>query len=136
MGITRHVPAARWLHLQSKRHQHSSPHTESDSKAHQLFRSDPAHAVEARQATKVNEENDMIPGIDRQASTGVLYVSERATANGWVQGEESEWAGLGQGAPETGLLPDGRERIKSLNVEELGGDNLFEVGYIISYHPQ
>lgn len=68
----------------------------------------------------------MIPGIERQASTGVLYVSERAAANGWIQGEESEWAGLGQGAPETGPLPGGRDRIESINVAELGGDNLFE----------
>ena len=65
MVATRHVPAPRFAHLQSKRH-HQKSHSEVDSKAHQLYRSDPAHAVESRQAVKLDVDDDMIPGIERQ----------------------------------------------------------------------
>ncbi len=47
--------------------------------------------------------------------TGVIYVMERAAAAGFTSGDPS-WANLGQGAPETGPLPDSPPRLDSIPV--------------------
>ena len=49
--------------------------------------------------------------------TGVLYVMEEAGKRGFRPGSP-DWANLGQGAPETGPLPDGPERIRTVAFED------------------
>lgn len=47
--------------------------------------------------------------------TGVIYVTSEAQAKGFYYGNP-EWANLGQGAPETGMIPDAPERLASINL--------------------
>lgn len=61
-----------------------------------------------------NEET--IPGIEHPGSTGVIYCSDRAMANGFTYASSHEWANLGQGAPEVGDIPDAAPRPTSIQV--------------------
>ena len=56
-----------------------------------------------------------IPGFREVPRTGVIYVMHRATQCGFTY-EHPEWANLGQGAPETGSLPDAPPRIEQLTI--------------------
>lgn len=51
-----------------------------------------------------------IPGFRRVPRTGVIYVMHRARQFGFDY-ENSEWANLGQGSPETGDLDDAPDRV-------------------------
>ncbi|GAA6008137.1 hypothetical protein JCM11491_001898 [Sporobolomyces phaffii] len=86
---------------------------ESSSEAHQLFRSRPGHSHHSK-----GKEPHVVPGVVHPGSTGVLYVTERATANGF-SAASSEWANFGQGAPETGPIPGIAPRPTTINLEEL-----------------
>lgn len=55
-----------------------------------------------------------MPGIEHPGSTGVIYCSDRAMANGFNYASSHEWANLGQGAPEVGNIPDGPARPDTL----------------------
>jgi aspartate/methionine/tyrosine aminotransferase len=48
--------------------------------------------------------------------TGVIYVTTEAMARGFRRGDPA-WANLGQGQPETGLLPDGPQRLTQLELD-------------------
>lgn len=48
--------------------------------------------------------------------TGVIFVMSEATKRGFTYGDP-EWANLGQGAPETGQLPDSPQRIERVTVD-------------------
>lgn len=47
--------------------------------------------------------------------TGVIYVMEKAAAAGFTAGDP-DWINLGQGAPETGVLPDSPQRLESIPI--------------------
>ncbi|EDR14348.1 arylformamidase, partial [Laccaria bicolor S238N-H82] len=49
-------------------------------------------------------------------STGVIYCSDRAIANGFNYACSHEWANLGQGAPEVGPIPDAPPRPESIPI--------------------
>lgn len=49
--------------------------------------------------------------------TGVIYVMTRAYKHGFSHGDP-DWANLGQGAPETGKLPDSTNRIDQISLTE------------------
>ncbi|KZT26633.1 PLP-dependent transferase [Neolentinus lepideus HHB14362 ss-1] len=83
---------------------------EKDSEAHKLLREAGGHQVKGTLPQTVNPEEETIPGIVHPGSTGVIYCSDRAMANGFSYSSSHEWANLGQGAPETGPLPNGPER--------------------------
>jgi hypothetical protein len=53
----------------------------------------------------VNPDEETVPGVEHPGSTGVIYCSDRAMANGFNYTNAHEWANLGQGAPEVGPLP-------------------------------
>ncbi len=55
----------------------------------------------------------LLPGFRPVPRTGVIYVMTEAAKLGFNE-QRSEWSNLGQGAPETGPLPDSPERIDSL----------------------
>lgn len=57
-----------------------------------------------------------IPGFREVPRTGVIYVMHRATELGFTY-DSSEWANLGQGAPETGPLPGAPPRINSVTID-------------------
>lgn len=58
------------------------------------------------------------PGFRFVPRTGVIYVMNRARELGFSY-ENPEWANLGQGAPETGPLPDAPERITQVQLDDL-----------------
>ncbi|GAA5893954.1 pyridoxal phosphate-dependent aminotransferase [Sporobolomyces salmoneus] len=89
---------------------------ESSSEAHQLFRSRAGHRHHSQ-----GKEPHVVPGVVPPGSTGVLYVTERATSNGF-KASSQEWANFGQGAPETGALEGAAPRLKLINLEELSAE--------------
>lgn len=66
----------------------------------------------------VNPDEETVPGIEHPGSTGVIYCSDRAIANGFSYASSHEWANMGQGAPEVGPIPDAPERPTSIPVPE------------------
>jgi len=82
---------------------------EKESEAHQIFRRAVGHQPKGLpQITNPDEET--VPGIEHPGSTGVIYCSDRAMANGFSYSSSHEWANLGQGAPEVGPIPEAPER--------------------------
>ena len=59
-----------------------------------------------------------MPGILHPGSTGVIYCSDRAMANGFSYADSHQWSNLGQGAPEVGPIPDAPERPTSIPMPE------------------
>lgn len=57
-----------------------------------------------------------MPGIQHPGSTGVIYCSERAMANGFNYASSHEWSNLGQGAPEAGPIPGAPPRPTTIEV--------------------
>jgi hypothetical protein len=58
----------------------------------------------------VIQDEETVPGIQHPGSTGVIYCSDRAQANGFNYASSHEWSNLGQGAPEVGPIPDASSR--------------------------
>jgi hypothetical protein len=57
-----------------------------------------------------------VPGIQHPGSTGVIYCSDRAMANGFSMASADEWANFGQGAPEVGPIPGCPPRPESVSI--------------------
>lgn len=100
-----HAVHPRFEHLVSPKHNVTN---ENQSQAHQMFRQIAGN-------TKATEHT--VTGFTNPSSTGVLYASDRATANGWTFGDKA-WANLGQGAPETSKIPGGSERLRSIVIDD------------------
>ncbi|THG98275.1 hypothetical protein EW145_g7453 [Phellinidium pouzarii] len=81
---------------------------EKESEAHQIFRSSAGHKPKGVLPQTINPDEETVPGIEHPGSTGVIYCSDRAIANGFSYAHE--WANLGQGAPEVGDIPDAPAR--------------------------
>ena len=64
----------------------------------------------------MNPDEETVPGIEHPGSTGVIYCSDRAIANGFSYSTSGEWANLGQGAPEVGDIPGAAPRPTSINI--------------------
>lgn len=64
------------------------------------------------------QDEETVPGIEHPGSTGVIYCSDRAIANGFSYTCSHEWANLGQGAPEVGPLPDAPSRPTTVTMPE------------------
>ena len=60
-------------------------------------------------------EQSTIPGFRFVPRTGVIYVMHEAARHGFTYGSK-DWANLGQGSPETGVIPDAPARIESLTI--------------------
>ncbi|MBC7662019.1 MAG: pyridoxal phosphate-dependent aminotransferase [Chitinophagaceae bacterium] len=58
----------------------------------------------------------MFPSFRDVPNTGVIYVMSKAQKQGFVYGSD-DWANLGQGAPETGLLYPGEKRLTSIVID-------------------
>ena len=86
----------------------------------QIFRQSAGHKPKTGPAgllpQTVNPAEETVPGIEHPGSTGVIYCSDRAMANGFSYAAQHEWANLGQGAPEVGPIPGARERPTEINV--------------------
>ncbi|OZJ02736.1 hypothetical protein BZG36_04674, partial [Bifiguratus adelaidae] len=83
--------------------------SERESKSHQMLRAAPGNANRADAV-----DHDMhTHGIEHPASTGVIYVMDRAMANGFTYGDDS-WANFGQGAPEVGHIEGCRDKPSSI----------------------
>lgn len=57
-----------------------------------------------------------MPGVVHPGSTGVIYCSDRAAANGFTMASAHEWANMGQGAPEAGPIPGAPPRPTSVPI--------------------
>ena len=64
------------------------------------------------------QDEETVPGIEHPGSTGVIYCSDRAMANGFSYADSHAWANLGQGAPEVGPIPNGPSRPQAIPVPE------------------
>ncbi|KAG8690933.1 hypothetical protein FRC11_008022 [Ceratobasidium sp. 423] len=78
------------------------------------IRSYPGHGHKGLPQT-VNPDEETVPGIQHPGSTGVIYCTDRAMANGFTYGNP-EWANLGQGAPEVGDIPDAAPRPQTVTL--------------------
>ncbi len=58
----------------------------------------------------------MVPAFRPVPRTGVIYVMTEAARRGYAAGDAS-WANLGQGMPETGLLPGGPARLAHVTID-------------------
>ncbi|KAF9527035.1 pyridoxal phosphate-dependent transferase [Crepidotus variabilis] len=88
---------------------------EKESEAHQIFRQAAnSHQPKGGLPQIVNPDEETVPGIEHPGSTGVIYCSDRAMANGFSYTSSHEWANLGQGAPEVGPIPDAPPRPDSI----------------------
>jgi len=56
-------------------------------------------------------------GFKQVPKTGVIYVMAKAQEKGFYYGN-SEWSNLGQGAPETGDIPDSPDRLKHVCIDD------------------
>ncbi|KAH9928179.1 pyridoxal phosphate-dependent transferase [Fomitopsis serialis] len=95
------VPGLNKLSLNKMKHMHH----ESQSEAHRIFRESAGHGARGLLPQTVNPDEETVPGILHPGSTGVIYCSDRAMANGFNYASSHEWSNLGQGAPETGDIP-------------------------------
>ncbi|RXW22334.1 hypothetical protein EST38_g3539 [Candolleomyces aberdarensis] len=89
---------------------------EKESEAHQIFRNVVGHQPKGVLPQTTNPEEETVPGIEHPGSTGVIYCSDRAMANGFSYSSSQEWANLGQGAPEVGPIPGAPPRPDSIPV--------------------
>ncbi|KAF5381067.1 hypothetical protein D9615_004105 [Tricholomella constricta] len=87
---------------------------EKESEAHQIFRHAAGHKPKGVVPQTVNPDEETVPGIEHPGSTGVIYCSDRAMANGFNYANSHEWANLGQGAPEVGPIPNAPSRPDSI----------------------
>lgn len=100
---------------------------ESQSEAHQLFRSHPGHNkhdtekpfASTHSSTDSGKVEEKFPGIQHPGSTGVIYVTDRAMSNGFYYGNP-EWANMGQGAPEVGDIPGAAPRPLQFDLSSFG----------------
>lgn len=63
-----------------------------------------------------DDETEHLSAYRSVPRTGVIYVMGEASERGFHYGHP-EWCNLGQGAPETGPLPDSAERIARVDIE-------------------
>ncbi|KAF8136533.1 pyridoxal phosphate-dependent transferase [Boletus edulis] len=89
---------------------------EKESEAHQIFRQQVGHQPKGFLPQTVNPDEETVPGIEHPGSTGVIYCSDRAMANGFSYAQSHEWANLGQGAPEVGPIPNAHPRPDSITM--------------------
>ncbi|KAF7295542.1 hypothetical protein MIND_01094200 [Mycena indigotica] len=90
---------------------------EDDSEAHKIFRASAGHAPKGASYPEVTSaDEETVPGILHPGSTGVIYCSDRAMANGFSYAASHEWANLGQGAPEVGDIPNAPARPKAVDL--------------------
>jgi len=61
------------------------------------------------------EHKHFLPGIGHPSSTGVIYCTDRAYSLGFNY-DDPEWANFGQGAPETGDIPNAMSKPTSIEV--------------------
>ncbi|KAH7889531.1 pyridoxal phosphate-dependent transferase [Phlebopus sp. FC_14] len=87
---------------------------EKESEAHQIFRQRAGHQPKGVLPQTINPDEETVPGIEHPGSTGVIYCSDRAMANGFSYANSHEWANLGQGAPEVGPLLNAPPRPDSI----------------------
>ncbi|KAK0211786.1 pyridoxal phosphate-dependent transferase [Armillaria fumosa] len=91
---------------------------EKESEAHRIFRQSAGHKVKGVLPQTINPDEETVPGIEHPGSTGVIYCSDRAIANGFNYANSHDWANLGQGAPEVGPIPDAPPRPTSIPLPE------------------
>lgn len=83
---------------------------EKESEAHKIFRDAAGHKPKGIMPEITNPDEETVPGIQHPGSTGVIYCSDRAMANGFSYANSHAWANLGQGAPEVGDIPNSAPR--------------------------
>ncbi|KAI8063362.1 pyridoxal phosphate-dependent transferase [Gilbertella persicaria] len=84
---------------------------EHDSDAHQLLRNSPGNENKAHSA----QDKGNVYGIEHPGSTGVIYVMDRATKNGYTS-TNTEWSNFGQGAPEVGPIEGCMDRPETIDI--------------------
>lgn len=108
----------------------SSPHRPTPSPTQNQLkltvdRSPPINKIDRSVVTNPNEsepeDDEMLPGINCPGSTGVIFVMDRAMANGFSY-DDPAWANFGQGAPEVGDIPGASQKPSVIDVAAMGED--------------
>lgn len=89
---------------------------EKESEAHQIYRQQAGHKPKGIIPDTINPDEETVPGIEHPGSTGVIYCSDRAMANGFSYHNTKDWANLGQGAPEVGPIPNAPPHLDTIPV--------------------
>ncbi|MBW0476572.1 hypothetical protein O181_016287 [Austropuccinia psidii MF-1] len=124
------------------------PDHEHESEAHQLFRSVPGHSSgsikysNSKRERRFNkaipseppvaeldhdlkslqdDQAEILPGFTSPGSTGVIFVMDRAMANGFTY-DDPNWANFGQGAPEVGDIPEASKKPDLIDVAKMGDE--------------
>ncbi|EGG05118.1 uncharacterized protein MELLADRAFT_48881 [Melampsora larici-populina 98AG31] len=77
---------------------------------------EPVSEVESQES-----DEEGLPGISSPGSTGVIFVMDRAMANGFSY-EDPDWANFGQGAPEVGDIPGASHKPETFDIASMGID--------------
>ncbi|KAI6036432.1 pyridoxal phosphate-dependent transferase [Pisolithus microcarpus] len=89
---------------------------EKESEAHQTVNPVSGPLPISYCTFSIKQDEETVPGIEHPGSTGVIYCSDRAMANGFNYHNAHEWANLGQGAPEVGPIPNAPDRPDSVSL--------------------
>jgi aspartate/methionine/tyrosine aminotransferase len=100
--------------LEGSSHHGDNAHHHVASEAHEMYEKYHFHRNESNVSGEPEESS--FPQFHKVSKTGVIYASSRAREYGFDPSKVSEWANMGQGAPETGPLPNAPERKMSLEI--------------------
>ena len=89
----------------------------SVDEAHSTFLRYHRHHQEHHGAGNTNDGFGSFPMFHRVSKTGVIYATSRASVYGF-HNENPEWANMGQGAPETGPLPNAPPRHFTMTIPD------------------
>jgi len=109
---------------------------EKESEAHQIFRDATGNKPKGVLPETINPNEETVPGIEHPGSTGVIYCSDRAMANGFSYADAHAWANLGQGAPEVGPIPNASARPETIPVPTSSLEYAPTAGLKREYHPR
>ena len=68
-----------------------------------------------------NSTKHRFPSFRPVPHTGVIYVMEEATRRGFSY-NDPDWINLGQGAPETGHLPEAPKRLDNFTIDDVSAE--------------
>lgn len=76
---------------------------------------------EEGESSSDSDDEGLLPGMSSPGSTGVIFVMDRAMANGFTY-DNPEWANFGQGAPEVGNIPGASSKPETFDISAMGMD--------------
>lgn len=95
-------------------------HSETITEAHRMYlkyhRHEDESLIRKLGSSHATTPSDF-PMLHRVAKTGAIYATSRATAHGFTP-QDTEWANMGQGAPETGPIEGAPPRTLTMTIDD------------------